>query len=94
MTIEDALPFFSAVPTVAPKLQTPMDVGLSYVRLGQSALKPPTNTLRAERFNRVALHSGPAMSGAWRVPRAPSSIPSRCSCSAVPGRPGKHWHQI
>jgi len=37
MTVEDALPFFSAVPTVQPKLQTLLDVGLSYVRLGQSA---------------------------------------------------------
>jgi excinuclease ABC subunit A len=37
MTIEDALPFFAAVPTVNPKLQTLLDVGLSYVRLGQSA---------------------------------------------------------
>ena len=37
LTVEDALPFFSAVPTVQPKLQTLLDVGLSYVRLGQSA---------------------------------------------------------
>jgi excinuclease ABC subunit A len=39
-TVEDALPFFSAVPTVQPKLQTLLDVGLSYVRLGQSATTP------------------------------------------------------
>jgi len=37
MTVEDALPFFEAVPTVARKLQTMMDVGLSYIQLGQSA---------------------------------------------------------
>jgi excinuclease ABC subunit A len=37
LTVEDALPFFAAVPTVQPKLQTLLDVGLSYVRLGQSA---------------------------------------------------------
>ena len=37
MTIEDAAQFFSAVPTVASKLQTLLDVGLSYVRLGQNA---------------------------------------------------------
>ena len=37
MTIEDALPFFAAVPTVHPKLQTLVDVGLSYVKLGQRA---------------------------------------------------------
>ena len=37
MTVEDALGFFSAVPMIARKLQTLMDVGLSYIRLGQSA---------------------------------------------------------
>ena len=37
MTIEDALAFFAAVPMVAAKLQTLLDVGLSYVRLGQNA---------------------------------------------------------
>ncbi|MBY6203592.1 excinuclease ABC subunit UvrA [Halomonas denitrificans] len=38
MTVEDALPFFDAVPAVARKLQTLMDVGLSYITLGQSAV--------------------------------------------------------
>ena len=38
MTVEDALPFFDAVPTVARKLKTLMDVGLSYITLGQSAV--------------------------------------------------------
>jgi len=37
MTVEDALPFFEAVPAVARKLQTMIDVGLSYIQLGQSA---------------------------------------------------------
>jgi len=37
MTVEDALEFFEPVPGVARKLQTLMDVGLSYVQLGQSA---------------------------------------------------------
>jgi excinuclease ABC subunit A len=31
LTVEDALPFFSAIPVVARKLQTLMDVGLSYL---------------------------------------------------------------
>ena len=35
MTVEDALEFFKNVPVVAKKLQTLLDVGLSYVRLGQ-----------------------------------------------------------
>ncbi|WP_455204072.1 excinuclease ABC subunit UvrA [Kaarinaea lacus] len=37
MTVEDAREFFDAVPAVAKKLQTLIDVGLSYIRLGQSA---------------------------------------------------------
>ena len=37
MTVEEALEFFAPVPVVARKLQTLMDVGLSYITLGQSA---------------------------------------------------------
>jgi len=37
LTVEDALPFFSPIPVVARKLQTLMDVGLSYLKLGQNA---------------------------------------------------------
>lgn len=38
MTVEDALEFFAAIPKIKRKLQTIVDVGLGYVRLGQSAL--------------------------------------------------------
>lgn len=37
LTVEDARQFFDAIPVVARKLQTLIDVGLSYVSLGQSA---------------------------------------------------------
>lgn len=37
MTVEEARPFFDAIPAVARKLQTLLDVGLSYISLGQSA---------------------------------------------------------
>ena len=37
MTIEDALEFFQAVPVIQRKLQTLVDVGLSYITLGQRA---------------------------------------------------------
>jgi len=37
MTIEDGYDFFKAIPAVKRKLQTLMDVGLSYIKLGQSA---------------------------------------------------------
>ena len=50
MTIEDARVFFDAVPFIARKLQTLMDVGLSYIRLGQSAI-----TLSGGEAQRVKL---------------------------------------
>ena len=37
LTVEDALAFFAAIPKIKRKLQALMDVGLSYIRLGQSA---------------------------------------------------------
>lgn len=50
MTVEQARIFFDAVPTVARKLQTLVDVGLSYITLGQSA-----TTLSGGEAQRVKL---------------------------------------
>ncbi len=50
MTVEDAREFFDPVPVIARKLQTLMDVGLSYIRLGQSA-----TTLSGGEAQRVKL---------------------------------------
>ncbi|MEJ2590344.1 MAG: excinuclease ABC subunit UvrA [Candidatus Thiodiazotropha sp.] len=50
MTVEEALPFFDAVPTLKRKLQTLMDVGLSYITLGQNA-----TTLSGGEAQRVKL---------------------------------------
>jgi excinuclease ABC subunit A len=50
LTIEEAHAFFSAVPTLARKLQTLLDVGLGYVKLGQSA-----TTLSGGEAQRVKL---------------------------------------
>jgi len=50
MTVEDALEFFEPVPAIARKLQTLMDVGLSYIRLGQAA-----TTLSGGEAQRVKL---------------------------------------
>src|SRR5690606_23911011 len=50
MTVESAFEFFSAVPNIARKLQTLLDVGLGYVRLGQSA-----TTLSGGEAQRVKL---------------------------------------
>ncbi len=50
MTIEEALDFFSAVPSIRAKLQTLNDVGLGYVHLGQ-----PATTLSGGEAQRVKL---------------------------------------
>ncbi len=50
LTVEDAREFFDSVPFLAKKLQTLIDVGLSYIRLGQSAV-----TLSGGEAQRVKL---------------------------------------
>ena len=50
LTVEDAFKFFSAVPNLARKLQTLLDVGLGYIRLGQAA-----TTLSGGEAQRVKL---------------------------------------
>ncbi|MBE2896648.1 excinuclease ABC subunit UvrA [Pasteurellaceae bacterium HPA106] len=50
MTVEEACEFFDAIPAIKRKLQTLMDVGLSYIRLGQSS-----TTLSGGEAQRVKL---------------------------------------
>ncbi|NOX43500.1 MAG: excinuclease ABC subunit UvrA [Gammaproteobacteria bacterium] len=50
LTVEDARTFFDAVPAIARRLQTLLDVGLSYIKLGQSA-----TTLSGGEAQRVKL---------------------------------------
>ncbi len=50
LTVEDAREFFDAIPSIAKKLQTLIDVGLSYIRLGQAA-----TTLSGGEAQRVKL---------------------------------------
>lgn len=52
MTVEEALNFFGNIPTIKRKLQTLYDVGLGYIRLGQSA-----TTLSGGEAQRVKLAS-------------------------------------
>ena len=50
LTVEDAREYFDAIPVIARKLQTLIDVGLSYIKLGQSA-----TTLSGGEAQRVKL---------------------------------------
>ncbi|MCR5033304.1 MAG: excinuclease ABC subunit UvrA, partial [Lachnospiraceae bacterium] len=50
MTVEEALPFFDAVPSIRNKIQTLYDVGLSYVKLGQ-----PSTELSGGEAQRIKL---------------------------------------
>jgi len=50
LTVEDALPLFQAIPAISRKLETLLDVGLSYIKLGQSA-----TTLSGGEAQRVKL---------------------------------------
>ena len=50
MTVEEGLEFFSAIPKIAHKLQTLLDVGLGYIKIGQ-----PATTLSGGEAQRVKL---------------------------------------
>ena len=52
MTVEDALEFFENIPKIKRKLQTIIDVGLGYMKLGQ-----PATTLSGGEAQRVKLAS-------------------------------------
>ncbi len=52
MTVEDALDFFKAIPTIRTKLKTLVDVGIGYIHLGQSA-----TTLSGGEAQRIKLAS-------------------------------------
>ncbi len=50
MTVEEALPFFDAIPSIKRKIETLHDVGLSYIKLGQ-----PSTTLSGGEAQRIKL---------------------------------------
>ncbi len=62
MTVEQAFGFFSSVPQIARKLQTLLDVGLGYIRLGQSA-----TTLSGGEAQRVKLSQELSKRGTGRT---------------------------
>ncbi len=94
MTVDDALEFFDAVPSIKRKLETLHDVGLGYIHLGQSA-----TTLSGGEAQRVKLATelSKRATGSTHVHpgRAHDRTPLRGRAdahggAAPPRRPGKH----
>lgn len=76
MTVEDAREFFEPVPVIARKLQTLMDVGLSYIRLGQAA-----TTLSGGEAQRVKLPE--SYQNAIQAKRSTFWMSQRLACTSM-----------
>jgi hypothetical protein len=87
MTVEAAHQFFSAVPNIARKLQTLLDVGLTYIRLGQSA-----TTLSGGEAQRVKLALELSKRDTGRTHHRPALCRHRpaAQSSAPAARRGQH----
>ena len=58
MTIEEARDFFDAIPVIARKLQTLMDVGLAYIKLGQNATTLSGGEAQRIKLSKRAFQTG------------------------------------
>jgi excinuclease ABC subunit A len=93
LTVEDAHGYFNAVPNIARKLQTLLDVGLGYIRLGQSA-----TTLSGGEAQRVKLAlelskrdtGARSTSSTSRRPACTSPTSTCCCASCTPARRRQH----
>ncbi len=94
MTVKEALGFFTGVPKLVDKLRVLEEVGLGYLRLGQSA-----TTLSGGEAQRMKLaaHLQPHAhaTACARIPTAPRSSASRtCSTSSTSRPPGLHFDDV
>lgn len=86
MTIEEAREFFDAVPALARKLQTLMDVGLTYIRLGQSATTLSGGEAQRVKLARELSNAAPGRRCIFSTSRPPvctSPIFSNCSTYCI-----------
>jgi excinuclease ABC subunit A len=86
LTVEDALDFFAPVQVLKRKLQTLMDVGLSYVRLGQNAspcpaARPSASSSAANSAS--ATPAAPSISSTNPPPACTSTTSNTCSRSCI-----------
>ena len=74
MTVEDALKLFEPVPTLARKLETLMDVGLSYIKLGQSATTLSGGEAQRVKLSKELPRAIPATRSIFSTNRPPACI--------------------
>ena len=87
MTVEDAHKFFEVVPVVARKLATLLDVGLGYIKLGQSA-----TTSNCPWNSPSAIPAARSTSSTSRPPACISpTSPSCCACSTSCATTATPW---
>lgn len=96
MTVEDALRLFEPVPSIARKLETLVDVGLSYIKLGQSATTlsgGEAQRVKLSRNCRAAIPGAPCTSWTSPPPACTSTTSKRCSacCTSCATRATRWW---
>ena len=96
MTVEDALKLFEPVPSIARKLETLVDVGLSYIKLGQSATTlsgGEAQRVKLSRNCRAVIPAAPCTSSTSRPPACISTTSKRCwaCCTSCATKATRWW---